>query len=399
MRFPAVLVTGARQVGKSTLLEHLFGGEARTFVFDPIQDIGNARADAELFLRLNPAPLILDEIQYAPELLAALKRVVDERRGERGLYFLTGSQQFDVMRGVRESLAGRVGLIDLLPMSAGELGRRTGEPLLERILGVEPGHGVVQVDSDPAVARGGSLLEAIYRGGFPGLLEFETAEIPDWFSSYFQTYIERDVRALRVVQDAREFTRFVQLLAALTAQEINFSQLGREVGITRQTAAAWLDTLASSYQMLLVEAWSGNAVKRATSRPKVHVQDTGLACWLLAVSSPRALNAQPNLGALFETWVVTELLKQAQGIGARPRFWHWRSKGGAEVDLVIERDGVLHLVEVKLSSRPSRRDAQGMGAFQRANPTARVGAKVVVHGGDDVIPLDESTVAIPWWTI
>lgn len=393
--FPCVVVGGARQVGKSTLLRHVLGDQAKTFVFDPTQDVGGARADPELFLRMNPPPLVLDEVQYAPELLAPLKRVVDERRGERGLYFLTGSQQLGVLRGVRESLAGRAGLLDLYPMDRHEIEQVPGPGLLSAMLesaDLDTLHD--RLLATPHAPMSG-LLTRLFRGGYPGLRSFPDDALPDWFDSYLRTYLERDVPAIRGIDEPRDFGRFLRLIAALTASEVNDSQLGREIGVSPRTARAWLDVLSVSYQVLLLDPWSGNTLKRVSGRRKVHVMDTGLACHLLAISSPAALNGHRSIGSLVETWVVTELLKQAQGLAARPRFWHWRTSAGAEVDLLIERDGRFLPLEVKLKSRPTRLDARGLAAFASTYPDLRIGPRVIVHGGPDIQRLDEDTLAVP----
>jgi hypothetical protein len=399
-RLPVVLVGGARQSGKSTLLAWLFGGRCRTFVFDSVTDAGGAKADPELFLRLNPPPLILDEVQHVPRLLDILKREVDARPGEAGLYFLSGSQQLQVLKNVSESLAGRVAVIDLWPLSRAEIDGGARGGLVESLFrSEEPALAstiVAELSAAPrSLASSGRLLEGIFRGGYPRLLEFETAEIDEWFASYLRTYVERDVRLLRDLSDPHDFSRFVRLLAALTAQELNLSQLGREIGITPRTARGWLGVLASSYQAELLDAYSGNAVKRVSGRPKCHLADTGFACHLAAISSPTALGSHPLLGSLFETYAVGEVLKHVAGLSARPRPWHWRTRGGAEVDLVLERDGTLFPFECRLKARPTRRDLSGMRALVETYPRQRFGPLVVIHGGTELYLLDEDAAAVP----
>lgn len=261
---------------------------------------------------------------------------------------------------------------------------RDAPELLERLRATPP------TRADPA-----ELLPAIFRGGYPGLLSFDDDELADWHESYLRTYVERDVAALRDLARPQEFSRFVRLLAALTSQELNLSQLGREIGLSPRTARAWLDVVVASFQGSLLDAWSANTVKRVSGRPKYHVADTGFAAALLQISSVPALGAHPALGALFESWVVGELMRQRSGLSAGPRFGCWRTHGGAEVDLIVERDGRLHLLEIKLSSRPNRHHLRGARAFQQTFPKHAWGPLVVVHGGPDLELLDEDAVAVP----
>lgn len=397
--FPVVLVGGARQTGKSTLLAQRPEVE-QTFVFDPSQDVAGARADPELFLSLHRPPLVLDEVQYAPELLGALKRVVDRDPGRAGRYLLTGSQQFGVLASVRETLAGRVGLMDLPPMARRELEAQQLPGLLDALFSADPS------DSDDLLARltalqarssrpERGLLERLFRGGYPGLLPFETDECALWFESYFRTYVERDVQLIRRFDDPHDFARFVRLIGTSTSQELNAAHLGREIGIANRTARAWLDALVQSYQAFTLDAWSGNSLKRVSGRPKVHLWDTGLAAWLMAVSTPTALGGHPALGALFETHVVTELCKEAMVFATRPRLWHWRVPGGAEVDLLLERDGVFHPIEVKLASQVNGRHTRGLRSFEESHPGLRVGTWLVIYGGRDVRRIGERAIAVP----
>jgi predicted AAA+ superfamily ATPase len=396
--FPVVAVTGARQVGKSTLLAETVGSEVRTFVFDPVMDVGNARRDPELFLRLNPPPLVLDEVQFVPELLGPLKRLVDEQRARPGQYYLTGSQQFGLMRGLQETLAGRVGLLDLRPMTQVELyGDIEAAPTFtEHVLTSPSARALLDTLRGRSLQRAAPPLpERVFRGGMPALLRFRTNEVAEFFAAYLGTYVERDARLVRDFQAPHEFARFVRLIAGLTAQELNASHLGREIGITPHTARGWLDALRQGFQVDLLDAWSTNSTKRVSGRPKMHLVDTGFAAWLTAISSPVALQSHPQFAALFESYVVGEVIRQSSAHAAPAQRWHWRSAGGAEVDLVLERDGLHHLIEVKLTARPSRWDARGLAAFAESYPGVRVGQRVVVHGGPDLELLDENTLAVP----
>jgi len=391
--FPVVVVTGARQVGKSTLLQHLFSDRYQTIVFDPVVDVGGARSDPELFLDNHPAPLILDEIQYAPELLPVLKRKVDRKRVP-GQYILTGSQQWGVLKSVAESLAGRAVFLDLHGFSANEADNRPlGPNWLARWLD-SPADFPFRRVRRPVHPR--TLYEQLWRGWLPEAQFLPLDTVPDFLAAYRRTYIERDVRLLADVGDLQLFGRFFGLAAALTAQEINHSQLGRELGVTPQTARRWLNILSDTYQWFEVPGLTRNAVKRVTARAKGYLGDTGLACVAQMISSPTALGGHALAGALFETAVIGELRKLAATMASPPAFHHWRTRGGAEVDIVLERDGTLFPIEVKLASTPSRRDTSGLRAFRESHCGVRVAPGLVLAPTEAWGQLTEHEHALPW---
>jgi uncharacterized protein len=393
-QFPAVCVVGARQVGKSTLISKLFAPDADAVVFDPVSDIENARRDPDLFFDNHPArPLVLDEIQCAPEVVAALKRRIDANRAP-GQFLLTGSQQWGVIRALAESLAGRVAFVELEGFSAAELaGAGVGETWLRAWL--EDPESLARTGVErPADAP--SLYDLLWRGALPGAHALELDAVPALLAGYQRTYVERDVRSLAAPADVAQFSRFFQLASALTAQEVNRSHFGREIGVTPQTAARWLDVLRGTYQWFELPAFHGNLVKRVSSKAKGYFGDTGLACAAQHISSPRALAGHPLLGALFETAVVAELRKLAAALPVPPAFHHWRTAGGAEIDVLLERDGTLYPMEIKLTSRPSRADARGIGALRKAHPELRIAPGLVVAPTERLARISEHDCAMPW---
>lgn len=391
--FPAVVVTGARQVGKSTLVKHVFGAAAETVVFDPVVDVANARQDPELFLSSRRPPLILDEIQYAPELVAAVKRRIDRDRAP-GQYIITGSQQWGVMRSMAESLAGRAVFLDLDGFCTAEIcATGSGGNWLEAWM-ADP---AAFLASRPKVACSGrTLYEQLWRGGLPEAHFLPMDGIPDFHRGYERTYIERDARLIADVSDWQQFGRFFRLVAAHTAQEINHSQLGRDLGLTPQSAKRWLSVLIATYQWFEVPPWSGNVVKRVSSKPKGYIADTGLACSAQAISSPTAIEAHPLYGALFETAVAAELRKLGAAMSPEPKIHHWRSHGGAEVDFLLERDGKFYPIEAKGTSTPGRKDTRGIRAFRATYPNLRIEKGLVLAPTESVYQLTEDDWAAPW---
>ena len=391
--FPVVVVSGARQVGKTTLLQHLYGREAEMVVFDPVQDIGNARQDPDLFLDNHPAPVILDEIQYVPQLVAALKRRVDRDR-RPGRYLLTGCQQWQVMRSLAESLAGRAVFLDLEGFSLGEVAREGPDSAWL---------GAWLADPEGFSGQRRSLLdlpagpfEMVWRGSLPDAVQLAAAVLPDFWSAYFRTYVERDVRLLTEVEDWHTFGRFVRMAAALTGQEVNASHLGRELGLTPQTAKRWLALLVATCQWHEAPPFSGNAIKRVSRKAKGYLADTGLACWALAITSPAALGGHPSWGHLFETFVAAEIRKQMALLSPAPRLHHWRSAGGAEVDLLLERDGRFFPIEIKARTRISRSDARGIRAFREAYPDLDVAPGLVIAPCERMERISEQAFSCPW---
>ena len=398
--FPVILVTGARQVGKSTLLSHLFGKQIPQVVFDPVVDIENARKDPEFFLNQHPPPIILDEIQYAPELLSVIKRRID-RDPKPGQYFLTGSQNLAVLKNISESLVGRVVILELGTMGLAE---RLGQEIINKEdcwLELVLNAGVNQPDlsgckrcqlKEPLT----TLFSVLWRGGYPGTLYLENEILPDYFKSYIQTYVERDIRNFAEVSQQQTFSRFLGLCATLTSQEINFSQLGREIGPTPQTAARWISILKSTYQWFELPSYHGNAIKRISGKPKGHFVDTGLALYLQRLSSPEALAGHPVLGSIFETHVFLDIHHAFSRFSMSPQCYHWRTHAGAEVDLLLERDGIFWPIEIKCKTNITKSDARGIIAFKETYPSLRIGQGIIIAPVEKVSLLPNNVIIIPY---
>jgi predicted AAA+ superfamily ATPase len=389
--FRVVVLSGARQTGKTTLLRHLFPNW--DFVtFDPVQDIENARAEPDLFLDNHPGPMVLDEIQYAPELVAALKRRVDHAGDRPGQYILTGSQQWQVIRVLAESMAGRVVFIDLHGFILAEFAGVPNALWLPDWLSGS----ATQVAKVQGRRLATPLHRWLWRGSLPGTLTVKDDWIPAFWDAYQRTYIERDARALANLGDWQQFGMFLRLAGALTAQEVNASQLGREIGITPRTARKWLDVLTGTFQWHEIPAWHSNTIKRVASKPKGYLADTGLSCHGQRISSPEALAGHPLLGALFETAVVNEIRRQITALPTTPGLWHWRAAGGAEVDLLLERDGILHPMEIRLTANPRPRDASGLAAFRAAHPGHRIAPGLIVCATNHPHQVTPDVYAYPW---
>lgn len=393
--FACVLVVGARQAGKSTLLDHLFGQTMKSFVFDPQQDLYGERSDPELFLRNNHPPVILDEIQYVPGLIAPLKRFVDEAR-HPGMYLITGSQQWEVIKNLSESLAGRIAIVELPPFAQEEA---KSCPIMNWVPdwikrvsrnGTEAG-----IPIDGMISAGLSPAQIIWAGAMPEVASLPEQMIPGWMRGYVSTYLQRDVRSLLKLHDESRFTKLLGLCSTLTAQEVNYSQLGRDIGQTAPTAHSWLEILKATYQWLELPSYSNNQIKKLSQKPKGHMTDTGLACYLQRISSPEALMGHPSFGSLFETFCITEIFKQLQKLPLMPALYHFRIHSGAEVDLVLEMDGYYFPIEIKSRSTVRQSDTRGIERFREiAGPRACPGA--IIFSGRKTVNLNSHATAIPF---
>lgn len=399
--FAVVVVNGARQVGKTTLLRQLYP-TLDYVVFDASLDLEQARSEPDLFLKNHPTPLILDEIQYAPELVASIKRAVDANAARAGQFLLTGSQQWQVMASLAESLAGRVAFVELAGLSLSELTQTQAQTAnnmwLARWMAAQERneHEAFVAWSRSATRYSGSLQEWLWRGFMPRAQTLELSLVPDFWAGYHRTYVERDARLAGEVGDWHDFGRFVRLMSALTAQEINHSQLGREIGVTPKTAQRWLRMMQATYQWFELPPFFANRIKRVSKSPKGYLADTGIACYHAAVSSPQALSAHPLFGALFETAVVSELRKTLSLMGGVGNLYHWRASTGAEVDAIVERDGWLHPIEIKLTGQPTRKQTLGLQAFRRAHPDLRIGHGLMICAVEQPRWIGEDVLALPW---
>lgn len=391
--FSCVVITGARQVGKTTLLKHLYP-EIPFFVFDPIHDIQYAKSEPELFLNNNPTPLILDEIQYAPSLVPVIKRRIDITQ-KPGQYILTGSQQWSVLKQVAESLTGRAVLTHLEGFSLNEISqvKQEGALWLERWLSDPNAFLSKQQKRLPLKT---SLYEQLWRGFLPEAQFLDLDLIPDFHYSYQSTYIEKDIRLLADISNLQLFGRFVRLAAALTAQEINYSYLGREIGTSPQTAKRWLDLLIQTYEWFEIPAYFNNSIKRISEKPKGYFADTGQVCFSQMISSPEAIASHPLRGSLFENAVVSEIRKACFLMPMPPRLYHWRAHSGAECDLLLERDGKFYPIEIKATARPTRQDAKGLAAFRVQHPHLNVQKGLIVAPTDEAFQITENDIVIPW---
>lgn len=346
-QFPAVLVTGARQTGKTSLLRHLYP-RASFLSLDLPANAEAARTAPDALLEGYPAPVIIDEIQYAPSLLRHIKVRIDQDRSA-GRFLLTGSQIFPLMQGVSESLAGRCALVSLHTLSRTEL---------------------------LAAGRGIGEDRYVFVGGYP---ELHVGADPDlWFPAYLATYLERDVRNVLRVADLPEFNRFMRACALRTSQVVNYSDLARDTGIAPNTARKWLGLLQTSGVVVLIEPYFSNRTKRLIKAPKLAFLDTGLAAFLAGFRSERELAASALAGAFWESHVFGQMARQAASRADAAPILYWRTASGQEVDLVIERAGAtLVAIECKWKEQPGTSDSAGLRALEAAE-AGRVKQKMIV---------------------
>ena len=341
-QFPVLLLTGPRQVGKTTVLQHLCGKDRRYVTLDDPNLRQLANADPALFCQRFAPPVLIDEIQYAPALLPHVKMLVDERR-RPGEFWLTGSQQFQMMRGVSETLAGRAAIVNLLGFSQRERHRRA--------LDVPPFLPTAQNVEARAVTAGATRLAGVYRdiwlGGYPALIAGPVRDRDLFYSSYLQTYLQRDIRDLRQIGDEGAFLRFVRMCAARTAQMLNLSELARDADISVPTAKSWLSLLRASFQVFLLPPYHTNVTKRLVKRPKLYFLDTGLCAYLTEWSSAETLEAGAMNGPMLETFVFAEVLKSWWHRMKVPPVYYYRDRDGHEVDFLFVVDRRLHPLEVK----------------------------------------------------
>lgn len=388
--FPVVAILGARQVGKSTLIENLTIDGLKTYVFDPILDQYGEKKDPEFFLQQQSFPLFLDEFQYAPGLSGVIKRFVDKEK-KNGLILLSGSHQFSVIKNLSDSMAGRVAIVNLWPMSVKEITGKNSNFLEELFL-----NGKIEVSTEKNESK--NVIDYLWRGLFPRTLELENKFIPTLYESYLKTYIERDVKDLIDVKNVTLFSRFVALVASKTSNEINYSELGRELGIDQKTALKWLTILESSFQFMAIPSFSQNTVKKIASKPKGMFIDTGMVCGMLRISSPEVLLGHPMLGALFETFVFWEIYKTVQAWPTKPNFYHYRTQAMAEIDLIAEINGKYIPIEIKIKTNPNKGDVNLMSRFMKEyHSQCSIG--IVVCSCEIPYKIKEDIWAIPWWMV
>lgn len=336
-QFPAVLVTGPRQAGKSTLLQHTLKN-FRYVSFDDVLIRNLAESDPALFLKTYEPPVIIDEIQYVPSLLTNIKMRIDANRQLNGQYALTGSQIFPLMKGMSESLAGRVAIFQLYPLSWREL------PHIDRFDEMQ-------------------MVEQMRKGFYPAFQVQSELNSKFWHSSYLSTYLERDLRAMRNIQDLGQFQRFLVLLAARCGQILNLNEIGKECSITQTTAKDWLTLLQASSIVYLLEPFSINLTKRVIKSPKLFFIDTGLLCYLLRIESKEQLIHSPFAGHIFENMVVIEKIKEFAEKGERAPCYFYRTSGGLEIDLLVDGEH-LQAFEIKFSSSPTMEMTRSLSQFK-----------------------------------
>jgi len=391
--YGAILLTGPRQAGKTTMLRELAEKEniGRGYVtLDDLAERDMAKNDPALFLQLHKPPMLIDELQYAPELFTYIKIHVDKHQ-RPGDFWMTGSQIFRLMRGVQESLAGRVALLHLSPLSQREI---TGAPCvpfttdMERLLAERD---TIQPVTMP------ELFARLWRGSMPGLVSGQTPDRNIFYSSYLSTYVERDVRYISGSVDALKFNRFVTAVAARCSQLLNYKTLADDADIDMPTAKNWVNILETLGIIFLLHPYSNNVLKRTIKTPKVYFYDTGLVCYLTRWSSPEVAESGAMSGALLENFTVSEIVKSYQNAGLEPFLYFYRDRDAKEIDVVLEGDGKLCPLEIKKTALPDKRLTRVFGVIDKG--PLQLGTGAVLCMADKLSAFDSSNLIVPIWMI
>ena len=387
--FQTILLTGARQVWKSSLFENSVAKNIQQITLDDFNVLKAIKRDVQGFLADNPPPIFIDEIQYAPELFRGIKMAVDKRKFDKGLYYMTGSQKFELMQGISESLAGRIAILNLLGFSARELdGDEFDLPFIptpEYLQNRKP-HDKLDMPE---------LWKRIHRGSFPYIALQLFVDWARYYSAYLKTYVERDVHKLSQVGDNVAFINFMTALAARTGQLLNIASIARDVGMSEPTIKKWLSILEASNIVYLLHPFSLNVTSRVVKTPKVYFLDTGLASYLCEWLTPETLLKGAMSGQMFETYVVSEILKSYYNAGKEPSIYFFRNNRAEEVDVLLYQDGTLYPIEIKKTASPNPNDIAAFKLLETAFPSITIGSGGLVCTYDKVLSLNEKTKIIP----
>lgn len=389
-QYPVLLLTGPRQVGKTTMLEHLIEVEGKGRKKVSLDDLTLrelAKTDPKMFFQLYQPPLLIDEVQYAPELFPYIKIMVDERH-QPGDFWLTGSQLFKMMEGVQESLAGRVALLHLSPLSQSEIMKRPPEPpfSLELPLLSERQNGRQMLNTP-------EVFQRIHQGGMPALVTGTYSNASIFYSSYIDTYMERDVRRLSNDIDSLKFLRFLRSVAARASQQVNYKGIADGAEIDQTTAKNWLHVLEALGIIFLLEPYSNNVLKRTVSTPKLYFYDSGIVCYLTRWSSPETAMEGAMSGALLENYTVAEIIKTYQNAGQEPFLYYYRDKDAREIDLILERDGKLFPIEIKKMASPPKKLTKVFDLIDKS-PLQR-GTGAILCMADQLGAFDQNNLIVP----
>ena len=389
--YSVILVTGPRQVGKTTMLQKMMEGTARGYVtLDDLNERNIAKTDPELFLQLHKPPVLIDEVQYAPELFTYIKMYVDKNH-DPGAFWLAGSQVFHLMRGVQESLAGRVAVLSLTSLSQAEICGGAMEPFA--------------IDMDALTARKNSreradardIFARIYKGSMPAIVSGANSNSQIFYSSYLSTYIERDVKELSDAIDSLKFLRFITAVAARCAQMLNIADIARDADINQIQAKNWLGILETLGIIFYLHPYSNNLLKRLVKTPKLYFYDTGLVCYLTKWSSAETLENGAMNGAVLENYVVAEIMKTYLNCGKEPYLYYYRDKDAKEIDIVLEHDGVLNPIEIKKTSNPGTELIKVFSLLDKSSTPRSKGAVICLKPEPGVI--DRDNYIVPIWMI
>ena len=397
---PIIMVTGPRQVGKTTLLNHLASISDKKINYVSLDNLlirNQAIEDPELFLRNYETPLIIDEFQYAPELLSYIKINVDKARKNEmfgdgkdvgTLYYLTGSQIFQTMNNVSESLAGRIGILDLYGFSRREL-ENLEEPIFIPDINLLKNKEKIKTETT------GKIFKNIMDGSYPEVKNDNGRNREQFYESYIRTYIERDVRTLINIKDENKFIKFISAVAARTAQEYNAFDIANDIGIDSKTVDEWISILRNTNLIYMLQAYSNNNIKKAIKRPKIYFMDTGLACYLTGYINSETLEKSAYNGAIFETYIISEIIKSYTNNGKNPktRLYYYRDTNQKEIDLLVFYDNKVYPIEIKKSANPGKIAIKNFEVVK--NFGVEIGNGVVLCMVENIIAIDDNNYYVP----
>ena len=399
--FPVIMITGPRQVGKTTLLSIMADKNKNEKInFISLDDL-NARTlaieDPELFLRTYEMPLIIDEFQYAPNLLSYIKIIVDKKRLENlknnnvkcnGLFYLTGSQAFETMENVTESLAGRIAVLDMNGLTNREIENVEDDIFI-------PDFETLKNKKKTETISTIKVFDKIIKGSYPEIYKNKDIDRNEYFETYIRTYIERDIRQLINVQDEIKFLKFISNVAVRTGQELNLSDICNGVGITSVTAEKWLSILKNTGIIYLLQPYSNNNVARIVKKPKVYFMDTGLACYLAGYMDSITLEKSAFNGAIFETYIISEIIKSYinNGLDAKKYLYYYRDNNGREIDLLIIKNNVVYPIEIKKSANPGKESIKNFSVVNKFG--LEIGNGGVICMKNEIFPIDRENNYIP----